>query len=139
MANREFGIWQSDRSYRFKEEAIYNHAPENPGIYELVTFDEHQNPKVVYAGWTGKKTIFESLFEHLKGEKKPTVADLLERYSNLYFSLVLDSDAESDEDMQDLFYAIVQADKPELVDIGSVKPTGRYSQITVKDKSILGA
>jgi hypothetical protein len=137
MSAKEFGIWQSERSYRFKEEALYNHAPENPGIYELVTFDAEQNPKVVFADWVKEKTIFEALFEHWRGEKKPTVPDLLARYPNLYFSFVVDSDAKSPEDMQDLFYAIVQSDKPELVDQAAVKPTGRYSQITVKDKSIL--
>ena len=88
MADKEFGIWQSERSYRFKEEAIYNHAPESPGIYELVTFDEKQNPKVVFAEWVKEKTIFDSLFEHWKGEKKPTVPDLLARYPNLYFSFI---------------------------------------------------
>ena len=93
MATKEFGIWQSERSYRFKEEAIYNHAPETPGIYELVTFDEKQNAKVVYAEWTKEKTIFETLFEHQKGEKKPTVEELLKQYPNLYFSFVVDSDA----------------------------------------------
>jgi hypothetical protein len=135
--HREFGIWQSERSYRFKEEAIHNHAPENPGIYELVTFDDKQDAKVVYADWVQNKTIFESLFEHLKGEKKPTVQELLAKYQNLYFSFIVDSDASTPEDMQDLFYAIVQSDKPELVDAAAVKPTGRYAKITVKDKSIL--
>jgi hypothetical protein len=137
VADKEFGIWQSERSYRFKEEALYNHAPETPGIYELVTFDEKQNAKVVYADWVKEKTIFESLFEHWKGEKKPTVQELLARYPNLYFSFVVDSDAATPDDMQDLFYAIVQSDKPELTDPASVKPTGRYTKITVKDKSIL--
>lgn len=137
MSSKEFGIWQSERSYRFKEEAIYNHAPENPGIYELVTFDAQQNPKVVFAGWAKDKTIFDTLFEHWKGETQPSVKELIEKYQNLYFSFVVDSDAKTPEDMQDLFYAMVQADKPELVDLTAVKPTGRYSQITVKDKSIL--
>src|SRR5712691_8710532 len=135
--NKEFGIWQSERSYRFKEEALYNHAPETPGIYELVTFDPEQNVKVVFADWVKEKTIFDALFEHWRGEKKPAVQDLLARYPNLYFSFIVDSDAKTPEDMQDLFYAVVQADKPELVEAAAVKPTGRYSQITVKDKSIL--
>ncbi len=134
---REFGIWQSERSYRYKEEAIYNHAPENPGIYEMVTFDGAQNAKVVYAGWAKDMTIFDALFEHWKGERKPAVQDLLVKYPNLYFSFVVDSDAKTPEDMQDLFYAMVQADKPELLNATDVKPTGRYSSITVKDKSIL--
>jgi hypothetical protein len=134
---KEFGIWQSERSYRYKEEALYNHAPQNPGIYELVTFDAEQNPKVVFADWVKDKSIFDALFEHWRGEKQPAVMDLLSKYPNLYFSFIVDSDAKTDEDMQDLFYAIVKADKPELVDASVVKPTGRYSEITVKDKSIL--
>jgi hypothetical protein len=137
MSTKEFGIWQSERSYRYKEEAIYNHAPQAAGIYELVTFDEQQNPKVVYAEWTKDSTISDSLFAHWKGEKQPAVMDLLGKYPNLYFSFVVDSDAKTPEDMQDLFYAIVQNDKPELVDAATVKPTGRYTQITVRDKSIL--
>ncbi len=134
---KEFGIWQSERSYRYKEEALYNHAPQTPGIYELVSFDAEQNAKVVYAEWVKDKSIFDALFEHWRGEKQPAVMDLLSRYPNLYFSFVVDSDAKTPEDMQDLFYAIVQSDKPELVDLTTVKPTGRYSVITVKDKSIL--
>lgn len=137
MSSKEFGIWQSERSYRFKEEAIYNHAPESNGIYELVTFDAQQNPKVVYAGWAKDKTIFDALFQHWKGETAPSVKELIEKYQNVYFSFVVDSDAKTPEDMQDLFYAIVQSDKPELVDASAVKPTGRYTLITVKDKSIL--
>jgi hypothetical protein len=137
VAAREFGVWQSERSYRFKEEAMYNHAPQNPGIYELVTFDDQQNPKILYAEWAKEKSIYDSLFEHWRGEKQPAVQDLLVKYPNLYFSFVVDSDAATPEDMQDLFYAIVQADKPELVDAAAVKPTGRYSEITYKDKSLL--
>ena len=137
MATKEFGIWQSERSYRFKEEALYNHAPQAPGIYELVIFDEQQNAKVVFADWAKDKSIYDALFEHWRGEKKPTVPDLLAKYPNLYFSFIVDSDAKTPEDMQDLFYAVVQSDKPELVDASAVKPTGRYSEITVKDKSIL--
>jgi len=137
VATKEFGVWQSERSYRFKEEAMYNHAPQNPGIYELVTFDDQQNAKILYAEWTKEKSIYDSLFEHWRGEKQPVVQDLLTKYPNLYFSFVVDSDASTPEDMQDLFYAIVQADKPELVDVTTVKPTGRYTEITYKDKSLL--
>ena len=137
MTSKEFGVWQSERSYRFKEDALYNHAPQNPGIYELVTFDAAQNARVLYADWVKDKSIFDALFEHWRGEKQPAVHDLLASYSNLYFSFVVESDAATPEDMQDLFYAIVQTDKPELVDRVSVKPTGRYSSVTYKDKSII--
>jgi hypothetical protein len=135
--NKEFGVWQSERSYRFKEEAMHNHAPQNPGIYELVTFDDQQNAKVLYADWSKEKSIYDALFQHWRGEKQPAVQDLLSKYPNLYFSFVVDSDAATPEDMQDLFYAIIQTDKPELVDPSKVKPTGRYSAVTYKDKSLL--
>ena len=134
---KEFGIWQSERSFRFKEEAIHNHAPKTPGMYELVTFDDQQNPKVVYAGWAKDRSIFDALFDHWNGDQKPTVQDLLAKNPNLYFSYIVDSDAKTPEDLQDLFYGIVQADKPELVDAATVKPTGRYTDIAIKDKSIL--
>ena len=137
MVNKEFGIWQSEKSFRFKEEALFSHAPQTPGIYELVTFDAAENPKVVYADWAKDKSIFDALYEHWRGDKKPAVQELLKRYPNLYFSYIVDSDAKTPEDLQDLFYAIVQSDKPELVDSSAVKHTGRYSEITVKDKSIL--
>jgi hypothetical protein len=136
---KEFGVWQSERSYRFKEEALYNHAPQNPGIYELVTFDDQQNAKVLFAEWARDKSIFDALFEHWRGEKQPSVQDLLAKHPNLYFSFVVDSDAKTPEDMQDLFYAMVQADKPELMDRAAVKPTGRYTAVSFKDKSILGS
>ena len=134
---REFGVWQSEKSYRFKEEALFSHAPQTPGIYELVVFDDQQNPKVIFADWAKENSIFDALYLHWKGEKKPAAQDLLKQYPNLYFSYIVDSDAKTPEDMQDLFYAIVQSDKPELVDAATVKPTGRYTSITVKDKSIL--
>jgi hypothetical protein len=133
---REFTIRQSERSYRFKEEALYAHAPQNPGIYELVSFDAEQNPRVVYAAWAKEESIFDALSEHWRGERRPSVKELLNRYPNLYFSYVVDSDAKTPDDMQDLFWAIVQADKPELLDPTTVLPSGRYTEITVKDNSV---
>ena len=137
METKEFGIWQSEKSFRFKEEAFENHAPQYSGIYELVTFDAQQNANVLYADWVKDKTIYEALYEHFRGERQPAAQDLLAKYPNLYFSFIVDSDAKTPEDMQDLFYGVVQADKPVFVDPATVKPTGRYSSITVKDKSIL--
>jgi hypothetical protein len=137
MPVKEFGVWQSEKSFRFKEEAFENHAPQTEGIYELVTFDAEQNAKVLYADWVKDKSIYEALYEHFRGEKQPAAQDLLARYPNLYFSYIADSDAKTPEDMQDLFYAIVKADKPELLDPSTVKPTGRYSDVTFKDKSII--
>ncbi len=135
--SRTFEIWSSERSYRYKEEAMHNHAPHTPGIYELVTFDAQQNGQVLYAALTTDKPIFAALYEHWDGKRQPAVQDLLQKYPNLYFSFVVDSDAKTPEDLQDLFWGVVQNDKPILVDPASVQHSGRYSEIKVKEKSIL--
>ena len=136
-AVKEFEVWQSERSYRVKEDAFHNHAPQTPGIYELVTFDEQQNAKVLYAAITTDRSIFDALYEHWRGERQPSVPDLLAKYPNLYFSFVVDSDAKTPEDQQDLFWAMVQADKPELMDLSTVRNSGRYANVTFRDKSLL--
>jgi len=132
-----FEIWNSERSFRYKEEALFNHAPQAEGIYQLVTFDDAQNAKVVFMELTKGQTIFQALDEHWRGVKKPTVEELLKKYPNLYFSFVVDSNAKSPEDQQDLFWAMAQNDKPELIDWKNLPNSGRYSAITVKDKSLL--
>lgn len=134
---KQFEIWTSERSYRFKEDAFQNHAPQTPGIYQLVTFDEQQTPRVVYMALAEKESIFDALYAHFRGEREPTMEMLLSRYPNLYFSYVVDSNAQGPEDMKDLFWAMVQADKPIEPNPATVTNTGRYTEITVKDKSIL--
>jgi hypothetical protein len=135
--SKHFEVWMAERSYRYKEEALYSHAPQKPGIYQLVTFDEQQNGQILYTGLTLDKSIFDALYEHWRGDRQPAVQDLLSKYPNLYFGYVVDANVENAEDLKDLYYAMVQADKPTLIDPASVKPTGRYSEVTYKDKSIL--
>jgi len=137
MSEKTFDIWNAPKSYRYKEEAILNHAPQIPGIYELVTFDEQQNGQVLYVGLTTDRSIYDALFEHWNGDKEPKAQDLLAKYPNLYFSFVMESDAQSPEDWKDLFWAISQADKPSLQDWKSLTHTGRYTTITAKEKSLL--
>jgi len=76
LSAKQFEIWQSERSYRFKEEAIYNHAPQAPGIYQLVTFDEQQNSKVVFMALTEGQSVFDALFAHWRGGASPGRAGL---------------------------------------------------------------
>jgi hypothetical protein len=135
--SKHFDVWMAERSYRYKEEALYSHAPQKPGIYQLVTFDEQQNGIVLYIGLTLDKTIFDALYEHWRGQREPKVQDLLSKYPNLYFGYVVDGNIESVEDLKDLYWAMVQTDKPALMDPASIQHSGRYGQITYKDKSIL--
>jgi hypothetical protein len=134
---KTFEVWNSERSFRYKEEALFNHAPQVEGIYQLVTFDDAQNAKVVYMESTKGQTIFQALDEHWRGVKSPTVEELLKKYPNLYFSFIVDSNAKTPEDQQDLFWAMAQNDKPELLDWKNLPNTGRYGEILVKDKSLL--
>jgi len=127
----------AERSFRYKEEALYSHAPQTPGIYQLVTFDEQQNGVILYIGLASEKTIFDALYEHWRGDRQPTVQDLLAKYPNLYFGYVAQADIKDKDDLKDLYWAMVQAEKPTLQDPKSVQHSGRYSEITYKDKSIL--
>jgi hypothetical protein len=137
-ASRQFDVWMAERSFRFKEEALYSHAPQAPGIYQLVTFDAQGNGTILYIALTLDKSIFDALYEHWRGERQPAVQDLLARYPSLYFGYVASApDAKTPEDWKDLYYAMVQAEKPTLQKLDDVKPTGRYSEVTYKDKSIL--
>ena len=137
MTAKHFDVWMAERSFRYKEEALYSHAPQTPGIYQLVTFDEQQNGKILYIGLTLEKSIFDALYEHWRGEREPAVQSLLSKYANLYFGYVAQADAKDAEDLKDLYYAMIQAEKPTLQDPASVKSTGRYAEVTYKDKSIL--
>jgi hypothetical protein len=137
MMTKQFEVWMSERSYRYKEEALYSHAPQKPGIYQMVTFDAEQNGTILYIGLTLEKSVFDALYEHWRGDRQPTVQDLLAKYPNLYFGFVVDSDARDVEDLKDLYWAMLQQEKPTLMDISTVKNTGRYSNVTYKDKSIL--
>lgn len=134
---KEFDIWQSERSFRYKEEALVNHAPHQPGIYEISTFPPEGGRQVVYAGLALDRGIFDALTEHWDGRREPVVSTMFEKFPNLYFSYVSETSAKTPEDLQDLFWAMVQKNKPALLDASTVKPTGRYSEITYKDRSIL--
>ncbi len=134
---KQFEIWTSDKSFRYKEEAIHNHAPQSTGIYSIVSFDAEQQGKTLYMGLVQDSTIFKALFEHWEGLREPKVQDLLARYPSVYFMYIVQSNAQTSEDQQDLFWALAQQEKPELMDWKNLPNTGRYSEITVKDKSIL--
>jgi hypothetical protein len=136
--SKEFSVWMAERSFRFKEEALYSHAPQKPGIYQLVTFDAQGNGTILYMALTLEKSVFDALYEHWRGDRLPSAQELLGQYPSLYFGYVAEApDVKSPEDWKDLFYAMVQAEKPSLMKLDEVKPTGRYSEVTYKDKSIL--
>lgn len=134
---RQFEIWTSDKSFRYKEEAILNHAPQTPGIYYIVSFDQQGNGKTLYMANVQDDTIYKALYGHWDGQREPKVQELLAKYPSVYFMYIVESNAKTPEDQQDLFWALAQQEKPELLDWKNLPKTGRYSEITVKDKSFL--
>ena len=137
MTETVFDVWSAPKSYRYKEEAILNHAPQTPGVYELVTFDDQQSAKVLYAGVVTDRTIYDALFEHWNGDRDPKAQDLLRQYPNLYFFFFVDSSAKTPEDLQDLHWAVCQADKPALQNWQGMKHSGRSAGVSFKERSLM--
>lgn len=134
-SQRTYRIRNSEKCFRFKPDAFCAHAPANRGIYELVTFDDQQNPTVLYVGAAFDKGILESLEAHASGALAPKATDLLEKYPNLYFDYLIEMDAKTKEDAQDVFWWLVQKHKPPFNDVAHTSHSGRYEKIDVVEAS----
>ena len=130
---KTYHIRNSEKCYRFKPDAFCSHAPANKGIYELVTFDEQQNPKVLYVGAAFEKGILESLEGHAAGTMNPKASDLMATYPNLYFDYLSEMDAKTKEDAQDIYWWLLQKHKPPYNDL-SVSHSGRFTEINVVEE-----
>src|SRR5437899_3066456 len=128
---KTYRVRNSEKCFRFKPEALAAHAPDHRGIYELVTFDENQNPRVLYVGAAFEKGIQSCLEGHADGTLTPPAADLLTKHSNLYFDYLTEMDAKSMEDAQDVYWWLVQKYGPLYNDKNAVHHSGRYESIHV--------
>jgi hypothetical protein len=128
---KTYRVQNSVKCFRFKPEAFFNHGPERLGIYELVTFDERQNPQVLYVGAAFDRTIKASLEAHFDGTLAPKGDDLIAKYPNLYFDFLERTDARTREDAQDIYWWLVNKYKPAYNDAASVRPSGRFEAIDV--------
>lgn len=131
---RIFHVRNSEKCYRYKEEAIINHAPAHKGIYELVTFDINQKPTVLYVGAAFTQTLEQALSAHLNGTLSPSVNQLLENNPNLYFDFLSETDAKTQEDAQDIYWWLVQKYKPPYNDVTQVRHSGRPGHIHVVEE-----
>jgi hypothetical protein len=129
--DRTFHIRNSEKCFRFKAEAFCNHAPTNKGIYELVTFDENQNPLVLYVGAAFDEGILAKLEAHAAGTIEPKSADIFAQHPNLYFDYITTWDAKSLEDAQDVYWWLVQKHKPRYNNAAAVQHSGRPGRIDV--------
>lgn len=127
---KTYHIRNSEKCYRFKPDAFCSHAPANRGIYELVTFDEQQNPKVLFIGAAFEKGILESLEGHAAGTLTPASKDVMAKYPNLYFDYLTELDAKSKEDAQDIYWWLLQKHRPPYNDL-TITHSGRFQEINV--------
>lgn len=130
---RLYTIHNSEKCFRFKEEAFENHAPRHKGIYELVSFDQNQNPTVLFVGAAFDKTVKESLEAHHNGTLEPKAADLLKKHGNLYFDYLSEmKNVKTADDAQDVYWWLIQKYKPQYNDLNT-KNSGRPGEIKVTE------
>lgn len=130
---RVFQIKMSKKCFRFKEEALTNHAPHAPGIYEFVVFDEQGTGTILYVGLAlPPLTVHEALRRHLDNEVAPTAETLFKKTPNVYFDYVASGDIESAEDLKDIAAAFIAKNSP-VFNEGPAQYTGRYSSVSVQE------
>lgn len=122
----------SERCFRFKPAAIPDHAPNKPGVYEFVTFDENRNAQVLYVGLALEKTVSDLLGAHMTGQAEPTAAQLFGAAKDVYFDYVADADIESLEDLKDIAGFFVAKHKPRF-NTGPAPTSGRFSKVDVEE------
>ena len=130
---RLFRIRHSEKCFRFKPEAFLNHAPEHPGIYELVTFDAANNPTVLYIGAAFDRSIRDCLEGHADGTLPPTADDLLRSHPNLYFDYLEETGARTLDDARDLHWWLVQKHKPAYNNVAETTSSNRSGSIRVEE------
>jgi hypothetical protein len=130
-SRKTYHVRNSEKCFRFKPEAFFNHAPERLGIYELVTFDDKQNAVVLYVGAAFERGIRACLEAHADGTLPPTADEILARHPNLYFDYLEQTDAKTREDAQDIVWWLVNKHKPAYNDTTAVRHSGRYNAIDV--------
>jgi excinuclease UvrABC nuclease subunit len=132
MPDRTFRVLMSERCFRFKPDALPSHAPQKPGVYEFVTFDEAKNAVVLYVGVALDKTVYDSLAAHMQGQQKPTAAELFGVSKDIYFDYVADADIEALDDLKDIAGFFVGKHKPRF-NTGPAPSSGKYSAVAVEE------
>jgi excinuclease UvrABC nuclease subunit len=133
MADRKFKVTMSERCFRFKPDALPSHAPQKPGVYEFVTFDENKNPQVLYVGLAVDKTVYDCLSAHMQGTQEPTGAQLFGAAKDVYFDYVADADIDSIEDLKDIAGFFQTKHKPRFNEGKPALSSGKYSAVTVEE------
>ena len=134
---RTFRIAMSDRCFRFKPEALTNHAPARPGVYEFVAFDAKGEGKILFVG-IAETSISAALDEHLNDKRAPTAKSLLAKHPDaVYFDYVAGSDGKEPDDLKDIAGILMLRAKPEFNDLNAIPNSGRFSHVDVQEVEIV--
>ncbi len=131
MKGRRFKVVMSPKCFRFKEDALFNHAPTHPGAYEFVTFNEQREPVVLYVG-VALESMRDSLAEHLEGKAKPSADELFAVSKDVYFDFVEGSDLDGVEENKDIAAALIRKHKPRF-NTGTPPSSGKYGECWVEE------
>ncbi len=123
---RTFRITMSERCFRYKPEALHNHAPHQAGVYEFVTFDAQRQAQVLYVGLAG--SIFDALSAHMTGKAAPVWDDLFKVAPDIYFDYVAAADVDSEEEWKDIAAALIAKHKPRF-NSGPAPSSGRHAEV----------
>jgi hypothetical protein len=131
---RTFKVRFTERIYRLHETGINNHAPRGGGIFELVVFPRGaEDGTILYIGHEPAggsiAARLQGVFSNSGGLPPEQLAVAQSHLADLYHDAVLTADCASEEDWQDLAWALVQAKKPTLNDPAQQPHSGRFSSI----------
>lgn len=132
MAARKFRVAMSPRCFRFKSDALLNHAPHKPGVYEFVTFDEQGNPLVLFVGLALTGSMYEALSAHMDNKAAPTADELFAAAKDVYFDYVASADVEDAEELKDVAGAFIAKHKPRF-NTGPLPSSGRHASVEIEE------
>lgn len=134
--NKTYRLRPSARCYRYKWEALTNHAPSLKTVYEIVTFDAKGEAQILYVGLAWEKTMDQMLAAHLDGSGEPKVDDLIAKHKDVYFDYIFPDPGSTKEDLSDIQWALIQKNKP-LYNKEVTAPSGRYETISLEEAPAL--
>ncbi len=132
MAARKFRIAMSDRCFRFKPDALPNHAPHKPGVYEFVTFDAQKNPQVLFVGVALTGSVYEALAAHMENTASPTAKELFAAAPDIYFDYVASADIQEVDELKDIAGVFVAKHKPRF-NTGPAPTSGKHAAVEVEE------
>ena len=132
MPARKFRVAMSERCYRFKPDALPNHAPNKPGVYEFVTFDAAKNPQVLFVGVALERSVYQCLEDHLQGRASPSAQELFAVSPDIYFDYVMSADISDLEELKDIAGAFIARSKPRF-NAGPAPSSGRHPAVEVEE------